>query len=192
MRVRHALGLLALIAAAASAVAPTAALATTTVAPSALDFGSVPVGTTSASHPVDINVVCSAPVAGLCPSWPADDYFVNVHATGDFTSTDNCGNPLGLGLNVLTNSCTINVTFTPTGSGLRSGTLNTGTTDVTGLIPGPAVALTGIGTTSAGDSAGASARPSSTVRLRKKCKRHRHQRALSAKRKCRRHHLLAS
>jgi hypothetical protein len=188
MRIRHKLRLLALLALAASAAAPAAASATTTVAPSALDFGSVRVGTTSAPHPVDLNVVCTLPVAGTCSSWLTDDFYPHPAATGDFAASSDCGNPLGLGINVLANTCTINVTFTPTGPGLRTGTLNTGTTDLTGLNPGPTVSLTGTGTTTTSGSGG-SGKTNSSVNLRRKCKKRRHHHAFSAKkRKCRRHH----
>lgn len=194
MRVRHRLGLLALIAAAASAVAPAGAAATTTAAPSAIDFGSVPVGTTSVAHPVDLDVVCSLPAGPVCTSFVTDAYYPNPVATGDFAATSNCGNPLGLGVNVLANTCTINVTFTPTAPGLRSGTLDTGTVDVSGLIPGPMVALAGTGTTSgagAGSGTGRTVKPSG-ISSRRKCRKHKHRSALSAKkRKCRRHHAVA-
>jgi hypothetical protein len=193
-RARHRLGLLALIAAAASAVAPAGATATTSAAPSALDFGSVAVGTTSVAHPVELDVVCSSPVVGTCPGFALDAYYPHPATTGDFAATSDCGNPLGLGINVLANTCTISVTFTPTAPGLRSGTLDTGTIDISGLIPGPKVALAGTGTTSDGGAragTGKTVKPSG-VSNRRKCKKHRHRSALSAKkRKCRRHHAVA-
>ena len=189
MRARYGLGLLALAALAASAVAPAAASATTTVAPSALDFGSVPVGTTSVPHLVSIDVVCTSPTAGTCPLFALDAYYVHISTTGDFGAmSGDCTNPLGLGVNVLSNSCTVDVTFTPTAAGPRSGTLSTGTLDVGGLIPGPSVSLAGTGTTSA-PGGGGGGKANSSVNLRRKCKKRRHQHAFPAKkRKCRRHH----
>jgi hypothetical protein len=61
----------------------------------------------------------------------------SVTATGEFSQTNNCGSSLAAGA-----SCTINVTFTPTGVGTRSGTVA-----ITDTAPGSphVVSLTGTG-----------------------------------------------
>lgn len=64
----------------------------------------------------------------------------SIVTTGDFSQTDNCGASVGVG-----GSCTINVTFTPTAAGTRTGTLTI--TDNSNGVAGTTqtVALTGSG-----------------------------------------------
>jgi hypothetical protein len=151
-----------------------------TVDPSALDFGSQQVGTTSVPHPVTLTAPCSTPlVASLCTTSVLDTYGVNLTTAGDFGGTTDCPAQL---TPVTTQfvSCTIELVFHPSGGGVRTGVLNTGT-DVSGLVPGPTVALSGTGVPTTEDGI------ASTEPRRKKCKRHRkhHRSALSAKkRKC--------
>jgi hypothetical protein len=172
---------LAAMAAASFAVVPASASATVSVEAPAIDFGSVPVGSASAPKPVGLTSSCMLPAGGLCPGFATDAYYVHVSATGDFAATDNCPNPLGPTLNILSLGCTINVTFTPSGAGPRTGTLNTGTTDITGLVPGPTVALAGAGATG---STGGPRSDSPNVAPRKKCKKKRkHRAAQTAKKK---------
>jgi hypothetical protein len=168
----HLLRVLALACAAVLLVAvPTAGAVTTS--PTSVGFGSQPVGTTSGPHGVGLSAPCSLPVPVLntCPGFAVDAYYVHVSTTGDFAATSNCPNPLGPTLTELLGNCTISVAFTPTATGTRSGTLNTGTTDITGLIPGPTVALsgTGTGTSPTGTPSGS---PSGSTAGHKKCKKH--------------------
>jgi hypothetical protein len=62
----------------------------------------------------------------------------NVAATGDFSQTNNCGNTLSLGA-----TCTVSVTFLPTATGLRSGSLSVTTNTGVGVY---SVSLNGTGT----------------------------------------------
>ncbi len=84
-------------------VAPT--IAPASVAPSSLGFGAVTVGVTSASMPV---VLTNNQAVSLT--------ITSVTASGDFAQTNNCPAVLAGG-----GSCTINVTFTPTIVGARTG-----------------------------------------------------------------------
>jgi hypothetical protein len=77
------------------------------LAPASLTFRGQQVGTTSATKAVTLtntgNTVLNVS---------------RVQVTGDFAQTNNCSAPLAAG-----SSCTINITFTPTASGTRVGTL---------------------------------------------------------------------
>jgi hypothetical protein len=66
------------------------------------------VGTTSASQPVSLSNSGNASLA-----------ISSISASGDFGQSNNCGASLAAGAN-----CTINVTFTPTAGGDRTGTLS--------------------------------------------------------------------
>ncbi|MDX6607984.1 MAG: hypothetical protein QOD14_2524 [Solirubrobacterales bacterium] len=150
-----------------------------TTSPTSLNLGSQPVGTTGPAQGVSLDVPCSTPpVLGQCLSFALDAYYVNLSTTGDFAVTSNCPNPLGPTLTELLGTCDMDVAFIPTATGTRSGTLSTGTTDVTGLIPGPTVALSGIGTSPASTSSGTSA-------AQKKCKKHRKHKHKKHAKKCR-------
>jgi len=91
-----------------------------------LAFSSQSVGTSSAAQPVTLTNAGNLPLnIGL------------VQITGDFSQINNC--PAALAAN---SSCTFNVTFTPTSSGSRSGTLS-----VSDDAQGPQImTLTGVGT----------------------------------------------
>jgi hypothetical protein len=164
-------------------IAPAGASATATVGVPALDFGTVPVGAASAPRSVGLSSSCTLPVTVTCPGFAVDAYYAHPSASGDFSANSDCSNPIGPSLTVLISSCTINVTFTPTAAGPRSGTLDTGTTDVTGLIPGPTVALAGAGVTPGAGGPG-SGKPSDVKR--KACKKKRRHRSAHAakKKKC--------
>jgi hypothetical protein len=102
-----------------------------TLAPTALNFGSVQVGAT-ATLPVQITNNLTVPT-----------YFQSVTVTGDYTTAGTCpatGSPLAPNT-----SCTVQVTFAPTTTGLRTGTLSVQTDATT--LPLTA-ALTGTGTQS--------------------------------------------
>jgi Phosphoesterase family/Abnormal spindle-like microcephaly-assoc'd, ASPM-SPD-2-Hydin len=99
---------------------------TASLSPTALTFASQNVGTTSASQTVTLTNTGSAALA-----------ITGISASGDFAETDSCGSSVGVGAN-----CAINVTFTPTASGTRSGTLSVA--DNTSGSP-QSVKLTGTG-----------------------------------------------
>jgi trimeric autotransporter adhesin len=81
------------------------------LSPSSLNFGSEPVGQTSAAQTVTLTNEGTTTL-GITA--------VNINGTdpADFAQTNNCGTSLGAGA-----SCTINVTFTPTATGSRSAHL---------------------------------------------------------------------
>lgn len=97
--------------------------------PSALDFGNVPLGTT-ATLPLQItNTAANAIV------------YNGATATGDYAVTGNCpasGSTLGAN-----SGCSLQIAFTPTQAGTRTGTLSVSTTASTLPL---AATLTGVGT----------------------------------------------
>src|SRR5581483_7982694 len=99
------------------------------VNPSSLSFGSQTVG--SATGAQSVTVTNSGNQAAAVSS---------ISTSGDFAQTNNCGSSLPAGA-----SCTVNVTFTPTATGARTGTLS-----IASNAPGsPAtVALSGSGVSS--------------------------------------------
>jgi trimeric autotransporter adhesin len=76
-------------------------------APSSLTFSVQTNGTSSAAQPVVVINTLNGALA-----------INSIAVTGDFIETDNCGTSLAKG-----SSCTINVTFKPTASGTRNGSL---------------------------------------------------------------------
>lgn len=97
-----------------------------TLAPSALQFGSVPLNTVSAAQTVTVTNVGVLPVSSLA-----------VSVTGHFSQTNNCGVLLAVN-----SSCTVNVVYAPTLAGNETGTLTLGGNFV---IPPAPVALSGFG-----------------------------------------------
>src|SRR5579864_6728207 len=81
--------------------------ATVALTPSSLTFASVPRGTSSTSQMVTLTNTGNAALT-----------LSTVYTTGDYGQTDNCPASLSAG-----SSCTINVTFTPTVTGARTGTV---------------------------------------------------------------------
>jgi hypothetical protein len=75
--------------------------------PASLAFASTVVGSTTASQPTTLSN--SGTTAATINS---------ITASGDFAQTNNCGTTLAVGA-----SCTINVTFTPTAAGARTGSV---------------------------------------------------------------------
>jgi hypothetical protein len=104
---------------------------TVTLTPNSLNFGNQTVGT--ASSPQTVTLANNQSVSLSITS---------VAASGDYSQTNTCGTSVPAN-----GSCTISVTFTPTTSGTRTGTLT-----VTDNGPGsPQMAsLTGVGTTGGG------------------------------------------
>ncbi|WP_037603507.1 choice-of-anchor D domain-containing protein [Streptacidiphilus rugosus] len=103
-----------------------------TASPSALSFGSVATGATSAAQTVTVtNPTGSAAAVS------------SIAATGDFAQTNTCGSSIAAN-----GSCTVSVTFSPTATGSRSGSLtvnaggvtNTVALSGTGTAPGPVLA----------------------------------------------------
>lgn len=104
---------------------------TVTLNPTSLNFGNVTVGVTSAAQNVTLtnNQNVSLTINSITTS-------------GDYAQTNNCGTSLAANA-----SCTISVTFTPTVSGTRTGTLS-----VNDNGPGSpqTASLTGVGVTGGG------------------------------------------
>ncbi|GAA2648169.1 choice-of-anchor D domain-containing protein [Paractinoplanes durhamensis] len=98
------------------------------ISPSALGFGTVATGTTSAAQTVTVtnSGSAAAPVAGIA-------------TTGDFAQTNTCGTSLAAGA-----SCTVSVRFAPTVAGSRTGTLTVTASGITTTI---ALSGTGMGST---------------------------------------------
>jgi hypothetical protein len=96
------------------------------MAPAALVFSSQTVNTASAAQSVTLTNPLGITLLDIV-----------VSSSGDFSQSNNCGASLLAGA-----SCTINVTFTPTENGPRTGTL---TVSRYGGSPIPAVSLTGTG-----------------------------------------------
>lgn len=179
--------MLALAGSASVMLALPAVAAAAQVSPGSLDFGNVPVGTTSTQQVVTLTADCTTILnvpPPVCLSSLTDLVNVNPSTTGDFAVTTTC--PAGLGplSDGTSQSCPLNVTFTPASGGAQSGVLNTGTTGIGGFTPGPTVTLNGSGVAGVTSSGGSPGAPTTTTR---KCKRHKkhHHSALSAKkRKC--------
>ena len=81
--------------------------ASVTLSPATLTFPSVSVGSSSASQTITLTNTGNSSLS-----------ISSVQVTGDFGQTNNCPATLTSG-----SSCTINIVFTPTSSGTRSGTL---------------------------------------------------------------------
>jgi hypothetical protein len=92
------------------------------------DFDDRQVGTTSPAQRFALGV------------WSNDTFNPRISVSGDYAQTNNCPPTLSAGAYPQLQGCEINVTFTPTGTGLKHGTLSTGP-------GGPTVALTGTGVT---------------------------------------------
>jgi len=75
--------------------------------PSSLTFASQALNTTSAAQPVTVTNTGTAAAS-----------LASVGITGDYGQSNNCGTSLAVGA-----SCTVSVTFTPTASGTRAGSL---------------------------------------------------------------------
>jgi hypothetical protein len=89
------------------------------ISPTALGFGSVATGSSSAPQAVTVanNGTAAAPVGGIA-------------TTGDFSQSNNCGSSIAAG-----SSCTVNVTFTPGGTGSRTGNLTITASGITNTVP---------------------------------------------------------
>jgi hypothetical protein len=102
-----------------------------TLAPDAVDFGTLPLNTSSAKRSVSLTNSGNAPLN-------LNGIAVGGAGAADFAQTNNCpvGGSLAAGL-----ACTVSLTFTPTVAGARAASLT-----VTSNAPGaPAVDLKGMG-----------------------------------------------
>ena len=103
------------------------------LSPPSLDFGFQSVGTTSAAQSVTLTNTGNAALG-----------ITSITASGDFAETDTCGSSVAAGA-----SCTINVTFTPTATGTRTGAVTVAdnaagspqTVSLTGTGQAPVVGL---------------------------------------------------
>jgi hypothetical protein len=106
------------------------------VSPTSLSFASQVLGTPSAAQPVTVSNLGAALLSLGSPG-----------VTGDFIAQGNtCGAALAAG-----QSCIINLVFTPTATGARTGALSLGTNAPGGTL---AVALAGTGQTAGGGGGG--------------------------------------
>ena len=96
-----------------------------TASPGALSFGSVVTGTTSAAQTVTV----SNPTGSAAS-------VSSISASGDFSQTSTCGSSIAAN-----GSCTVSVTFAPTATGSRTGSLTVNAGGVTNTV-----SLTGTGT----------------------------------------------
>ena len=122
-----------------------------TTSPGSLNFGSVATGTTSAAQTVTVSNPTGSAAA-----------VSSIAAGGDFAQTNNCGSSIAAN-----GSCTVNVTFSPSASGARSGALTVnagGVTDTVslsgnGIAPGPVLNANPASLAFARTAVGASAAP---------------------------------
>jgi hypothetical protein len=149
------------------AVGPASAGATTTVNPTSLDFGTVPVGQQSPTLPVTLTETCTS-ITCILPPFIPDTFSPVLSATSGFVPTSTCPTTLVAILPGLPESCTVDVSFVPVVGGPLSGLLSTGS-------GGPTVTLHGT----------ASAPPSSSgvKRRTRKCKKKQNRAATTAKKK---------
>ena len=100
------------------------------ISPTSVNFENQDVFTNSSIHSVSVTNAGSSSLA-----------FADILASGDFSQTNNCGTSLSGG-----STCTINVMFSPTLAGSRSGSVTFDDTDATNL---QTVALSGNGVAAA-------------------------------------------
>ena len=128
------------LSAAVMAIAASPAAATRSLKPDSLSFRDQLVGTKSAPKSTVLTVSCNEKDKGSCIG--VDNFAPSITTSGDFAQTSNCP-PLIVG-NTPPGSpvrCTINVTFTPTGTGQRTGVLSTGPGGPTAFLTGKGVGL---------------------------------------------------
>lgn len=125
------------------------ASATRTLSPTSVDYGDRQIGTSSPAQAFTLRVRCTLIIF---PSTKCvqDTFNPSISTSGQFTQTNNCPATLtglatkpGVDPELGAQTCTINVTFTPTSTGPMTGTLRT--TGILSGSPGPAATLTGNG-----------------------------------------------
>jgi hypothetical protein len=89
------------------------------ISPTAVGFGSVATGSSSATQAVTVtnSGTAAAPVSSITTS-------------GDFSQTNTCGSSIPAG-----SSCTVNVRFTPAATGSRTGNLTVTASGITNTVP---------------------------------------------------------
>ncbi len=102
------------------------------------NFGDRQVGTASPVRQFALGVGCRPGGEYPCPA----PFNPTIAVSGDYAQTNNCPATLSAAAPGQVQGCLINVTFTPTGTGPKAGTLSTG-------AGGPAATLTGNGVTHA-------------------------------------------
>jgi hypothetical protein len=123
-----------------------AASATTTLTPTSVDYGDRQLGTSSPPQAFTLRVRCTLVVFPTTKCLQ-DTFSPSISTSGQFAQTNNCPATLtghatkpGVDPGLGAETCTINVTFTPTSTGPSGGTLSTGG-------GGPTAALSGNGVT---------------------------------------------
>ncbi len=96
------------------------------LSPTALTFANQPLGTSSAVQTITFNNIGAAALT-----------LISIAASGDFAQSNNCGGGLGAG-----GSCSINVVFTPTAVGTRTGAVTIANNSANN--PVATVSLTGV------------------------------------------------
>lgn len=114
------------------------AWATQSITPTTHNFGERAIGSTSTPMAFTLSATCNPSFPDpVIPCQTFENIIVTISTTGDFAVlSENCPEILTGDSTMFTRSCTINVTFTPTASGARSGQLMTG---------GPTASLFGSG-----------------------------------------------
>jgi hypothetical protein len=168
-----------IVVAGALAVFPSTAAASTTATPTALDFGSQQVGATSAPQTVTISTLCTSyfgtPI-NLCLIQGA--FLPSPSISGDFVQTNDCGGGISSTSPTTPSLCTFSVSFEPTGTGLRSGTLTTGS-DLFGSSPS-AITLSGTGLANPRSGSGSGPGSTGSTTRKKKCKKKKKKKPRSA------------
>ena len=97
-----------------------------TFSPTTLTFGNINLGRKSAAKNVTVTNNGSSPIT-----------FLGITSNGDYAETNTCGSSLAVG-----GTCTLTVTFTPSGSGKRNGRVTFNDTDPSNL---QTLTLSGVG-----------------------------------------------
>jgi hypothetical protein len=127
------------------------ASATRTLSPTSVDYGNRQIGTSSPAQAFTLSVRCTL-VIFPTTNCIEDTFSPSISTSGQFAQTNNCPATMtglatkpGVDPALGAQTCTINVTFTPTSTGPQTGTLRT--TGILSGSPGPAATLTGNGVT---------------------------------------------
>ena len=127
------------------------ASATRTLSPTSVDYGNRQIGTSSPAQAFTLRVRCTLVIFPTTRCLE-DTFSPSISTSGQFAQTNNCPATLtglatkpGVDPELGAQTCTINVTFTPTSTGPQTGTLRT--TGILSGSPGPAATLTGNGVT---------------------------------------------
>jgi hypothetical protein len=122
------------------------ASATRTLSPTSVEYGNRQIGTSSPAQAFTLKVRCTLVIFPTTKCLQ-DTFSPSISTSGQFAQTNNCPATLtglatkpGVDPELGAQTCTINVTFTPTSTGPIAGTLSTGS-------GGPTAALSGNGVT---------------------------------------------